>query len=466
MFIVPAFSPEDARRAAFLNEPPVSFQNAPFYAAICAGLSQSAPPKFVVDRVTIDRKTATIVLSRPKTFSATRDIVPNWFFVPLGLLPAGEYSVEVRAEGQDMPLAVVNDRLRFATPEEEAKRNEQQQRETDLLARRFAAVKYDGQDYGAALYVRRQRLLERLSTTSESASDSTITTKATEESVLLADLAALGRAVDWSRDIYASQRMPRQTLAPAEPVRSAREFLNPAEPERGEWSIGTTSLADVWLCDGTDAPWYAAAHCRQIPAFDDALTAESPTEIQRLIRETWGCLVERFADPKSPTVHSVCAAGTPEDAIRMAHRSLHEGIKRPITLPADQPCWLALFTRRSFLPLAIWQREAFDRYSKTRSRQFLIEVSAYIRAADEPPGASAPVTFALIPLGKPGQAIVHVSAFPRCRSVCGRADALDSTEVVEAVPSEQLLQEISSRLPNGGGFRVAVPVKSEGGTTQ
>lgn len=446
IFIVSAGSADNARRAMYEQAPPISYGQAPYWAVVYAGTTGSSPAAFVVDRVTIQRESAEILLYRPANGAMTRDMSPYWFCIPLGCLPDGSYTVNLRDANRDEVIATASVALRRATAKETEARNSAGANDQKLAARYFDKLKDEEHEDGAALQVHLERLAEFVHS-----ADLTPTAR----TLLSSDIEHLGISARWEiMGMYwgMSNRQPHRELADSTPGKvPGLEVRRNSFDDSPEWQPSKMQLSDIWLCDGTDAAWYASATYRNVPEFNGALTAENPSPVQQKIARIWAAIQAKGEDRNGLMYAAFPAAGTIDDAIGTAYDVLVNGKTAVKTFSANDPMWAVLLARRSFLIRSISTRSLEDEIDHSKRMEFFVHTSAYIGKADdikEP----APVTFALIPLGKP-KGVQSVGVTYGCQSICGKP-VTAGADPVYAIPPEMVLTDYGHCLSVGTGFAV------------
>ena len=431
-----------AKQAYYERKPPVAFDYEQYWAVVYAGVTHT-----LLDRITIGRTATDILLNQPKDFRESREMYPYWFIIPLGKLPAGSYTANVRIANSNNTIATVTSNLRPAIKKEIDDRNRENAEFMAGSERHFENKKMVERANGSALQVSLERLAEFVHAADISTDD---------RELLSRDVAQLGEAVDWNKGIYETPRHPRYVLAPPTPGKKPekRVFL-PGELEAGspEWEPSDIKLSDVWLCDGTDAQWYAANTYRKLPEFDSALSVDKPSAVQDKIRQIWKTLKDR-SHQRNSGMPSLPAKGTINEVIDAAFETIVYGAAPLRDFKPDDQIWAVFTAKQSFLIREIKTRSYTDKFSGATRTEFLVYVSAYIAEADGvKEDATAPATFALIPLGKCESDTVGVMF--NCMSICGRESGSGEPKLLDAQPSDFLMNEYRSYLSPPTGFRVS-----------
>ena len=125
VFVVAASGASNAQVAAC--EPtrmdPVAYPGEQFWAVVFAGRGGSGPTQYLLDRATVDKNSARILVSHPPVSYSTADVHEYWFFIPLGRINEGDYPIEVRLAKDDSLIASAKSKLRYATEVEVDQRN-------------------------------------------------------------------------------------------------------------------------------------------------------------------------------------------------------------------------------------------------------------------------------------------------------------------------------------------------------
>jgi hypothetical protein len=133
---------------------------------------------------------------------------PYWYFVPLGRLSDGPYSVSLRLANDESLITSTTADLRAATKEEIEARSQENHDLQMSSNKHFERKKQNEQEHGAALQLRLERLAEFVHTAEVAEED---------RQILARDVERLGEAVDWNQDIYRSYRYHKNPLAPPTP---------------------------------------------------------------------------------------------------------------------------------------------------------------------------------------------------------------------------------------------------------
>jgi hypothetical protein len=445
--IVAARGAYNAQKAIYDGTAPISYRHSPYWVAIYAGSASSSPAEFVVDRITIDKKSADIFLYRSPKFYGTRDIYPYWYLVPLGHLPDGEYTVNVFESSQKELLASTTDLLRKATTNEESLMNKNAEREYAARSQHSKNNKKQEWEKGGELQLRLERLAEFVH-----AADLSEPTR----DLLTQDIAELGTLVFWDKGFHQNRYQGRPLVAPT-PGNSPT--LRPPLPSmfsgvHGPWKPSNIALKDIWLCDGTDANWFAERTYRIIPEFQNALVADDPTPVQVQIKQIWQAIQSKIADPKHKRLHSFIADGTIEDALGTAHKVLVEGQQPVKKFSADTPLWAVMIAERSFLIRGVDTSYHRDKHSGIERTEFRVNASGYISKADNlTADQRSPVTFGLIPLGKLS-AGYSVGVVFSCPSICCRGADSVEPHLLDAKPEELMLSKYHWYLSQSTGFNI------------
>lgn len=447
VFIVTAGGISNAQRAVYDRKPPVTYPGEIVWAAVYAGSSHSEPRAYLLDRVTITPSNTEVILHKPRPGGATADHYPYWFFIPLGPIPAGKYTVNVRLIDNNSLLATTTADLRAATEEELAARNA----ELENLQR--AATEHGEKrrqlelEHGAALQLHLERLAEFVHTAN--VSDQL-------RDLLRHDVERLGEAVDWSQDIYGTRRYNKQPLAPPTPGQSPDDNGLPAafDMNRPAWSPSEIALRDIWLCDITDADWFADKTYRDVPEFADAFTTTEPTELQQKIRAICEAIAAKGGPKHGAELFSHAAAGTLHDALQTAYAVQVDNQPPPRDFAKGDEMWAVLVARRSFLIRKIDSRFIVDSFNNTKRREFRISASAYIAPADGAANdATSPVTFAIVPLGKQDD-VDSVGIHLVCDSISCRGLRGDAPHLLETNLPDPRIHNFSRFLASPTGFRI------------
>lgn len=458
VYIVAAASSYNMHQAAFRRDPPIAYPQDQYWAVVFAGIGGSGPTKFLLDKAEVRKESATISIYQPPRGVSTCDIHAYWFFVPLGRLPEGPYSVNVRDVTDGTLSSTLTAKLRWANAQEVEERRARRAEEQQLRELEFARLKRNERAHGAAMQLHLERLAEFVHR-ADLPDD--------ERQLLTNDVLQLGKSVNWEQNIYGSNHSSGRKLAAPTPGKGVK--MPPRHPitDAGSppWQASEISLKDIWLCDGTDARWYAGATYRDVPEFNGALDVESPSRAQQKIREIWNVLREKYKERDSYVkgVNSFPAAGSINDALDAAYRVFVAGEVPKKEFATDQSMWVILVARKSFLVRAVQTRFYVDKYSGVRRREFRIGASAYIRWADDPSDQPpAPLTFALIPLGRLVD-LDSVGVMFTCPSVCSRPVGADQPKLLDATPPQFLHTTIGHYLGQPAGFRMESGPTGRGG---
>jgi hypothetical protein len=334
--------------------------------------------------------------------------------------------------------------LRRATEAEIEKRGAEA---TELVAaanRRTAEWEKSERVNGATLQLALERLAEFIHSADLSHEDRQLLSK---------DVARLGGAADWSRNLDISRRYSQRKLAPATPGEPVEPTvgLNPWIAKSADWLPAEIPLNKIWLCDGTNADWYAAVFYQNVPEFNNALTAESPSEAQQKIRDIWRSLAGASKEWRA-ALRSIPVKGTFDEALDTAHEFFVQGKAHDKTFKPDDEIWLVFVAQQSFLIRQISTRTYTDQYSKATRTEYVVHVSVYIGDEDDV-ADRPPVTFALIPLGR--QNADSVGVMFSCMSICGRKAGSNEPELVDTKLPNSAFDEYRTWLPQLTGFRVA-----------
>lgn len=447
-FIVAGGGVYGAQRSAYERSEPVAYSGESYWALVYAGSGPSSAP-YVIDRVNIGEKETQITLYRPPIYAATCDIYPYWYLVPLGRLPDGPYSVKVQLANSGETQSSATATLRRATEKEQQARNDYWENEQVGGNKHYAKLKHLEELHAAGLQLRLERLAEFVHGLEVSESD---------REVLTADVEELGKAVDWDRNIYRSPNQQRRPLGAPTPGETVEIDFNDKrwDSNKATWGVSDIKLADIWMSDGSDAGWYASKTYRKVPEFAGALTADKPTPVQQKIREICKAIEQNHKPPSHQEfqVRSFPAAGTLESVLDEAHRVFVEGKPRPTEFSPDDDMWVVYIASGSFLIRQVDVRDFGDKISRTKHRGFRIYTSAYIAGADGVAEENlAPVTLALIPLGKPGD-VDSVGVGFSCRSVCCRDVGDEADQLLDVKLPDLWFSGICGRQDSGAGFQV------------
>ncbi len=443
VFIVAAGGIYNAREAAYRRSSPIAYPSDQYWAVVYAGSTHSSPTAFLLDRVTIAPTSTEILLHRPPPGGATADLHPYWFFIPLGRLPAGKYSVNVRLVDDNSLRATTTADLRSATDDEIASRNAKSEELQKTSNKHFKHQRQLEQDYGAELQLRLERLAEFIHSAAVDESD---------KQLLARDVARLGEAVDWDQDIYHTQRHPKRALTPPTPGETPtfRDRQFPWEP--GDWKPSEIALSDIWLCDGTDADWYVPATYRNVPEFRDALTVDNPSKTQLKIREIWKAIESEDSSDLGTVLRHIPAAGTIEDAIHAAHDVLVGGKPPAKEFSPNDEMWCVFLAKRSYLIRRVDSRITEGKIAGTQRREFFVHLSAYIGAADTAEDDHrSPATLAIIPLGKQSD-VDSVGVTFYCDTVCSRQVDQIEPRLLETQLPDSSRHYFSHYFAHGTGF--------------
>lgn len=446
IFVVAGANIYGAQRSAYERSAPVAYRWESYWAVIYAGSGSSSTP-YVMDRVHVGEAEAEIRLYRPPVFAANSDVQPYWYFVPLGRLPEGPYSVKVRLANNGEIQSSVTASLRRATEKEQSARDEYWENEQTGGNRHYKKLKHLEDLHAAGLQLRLERLAEFVDDLSG---------PEVGREVLAGDVATLGKAVDWDRNTYGSPHRHRRELAPATPGKAIKigDLDLRWDSVKTPWKPSGIPLSKVWMCDGTDAKWYLSETYRAAPELEGALTAAEPSPIQRKIREIWAAVDERHQPPGNDGMRSFSAAGSLESVIDQAHRVFVHGAPRPELFAPEDEMWVVYIASSSFLIRQIDTRYYEDKYRRTKHGGFMIHTSAYVAGADGVDEAKfAPVTLALIPLGKPGD-VDSVGVGFSCRSVCCRNVGTADEEPLDVRLPDLWSSGIAGNQDYGAAFQV------------
>jgi hypothetical protein len=441
IIVIAASGITNAQLAVYNQTPPVSYDSDQYWAVIYAGSTDTDPRRFVLDRITIGQFSTEILLSASKQFVRDGGRYPSWFLVPLGHLPNGPYSVIARVADSDDLIADTTANLHRATPTETRAHTEEGNALQVAGSRIYEQRLKLERSHGAALQLRLQRLANFIRTL-EPANSTTIE-----------DLTELGKSVDWYQNIYAAPRQDRYVLAPPAPA----EVPLKKTPDFGEqlpnWTSADIPLNSIWMCDGSDARWYASKTYREVPELNGALSCETPSPTQTKIRAIWKVLAEKSNESRA-VLNTVPANGTMNEAIDAGYEFFVSG-KEPVrTFSQDDYMWAVFAAKQSYLIRGIRTRTYKDKFSNATRKEFLIDTSAYIAEAD---GAAeserAPATLALIPLGKFKEDSVGVMC--SCMSICARGSGSDQSNLIDATPPDRLSNEYNQNLGQFFGFTIS-----------
>jgi hypothetical protein len=444
VFIVAAAGIYNAKQAAYYRTPPVAYSSEDYWAVVYAGSSHSSPRAIFLDRVTISPTSTEIRLLKPRPTGGTRDVHPYWFFIPLGRLPDGNYTVNVKRVNDNSLIATTTANLRQATKEELEDRNAGNETLQRAATKYFEDARQAELEYGAALQLRLERLAEFVYSAQLSDAD---------RELLANDVKRLGEAADWNQDIYDSYRYRKYALAPPTPGTplDIDTKLRPWEANHPDWKPAVVNLSDIWLCDATDADWYASATYRNIPEFNGALTANEPSAIQKRIRDICTAIQNRGGPKHGENLFCHLAAGTIEDAINTAYEVQVENKPVPHHFSKEDDLWAVFAARRSFLIQQVDSSSIFDNSRKLNRRQFRVCVSAYIGDVDtNDVEKSSPVTFALIPLGKLAD-VEFATVFYTCNSIASRQVNADKPTLLETDLPNPIYNNFSTYLGDSSG---------------
>ena len=446
VWIVASGGFSNARQAVFEQKTPIAFDRDDYWAAVYAGSTGSSPRAIVIDRVEVGKTATEIVVYKPILGPETKDMHPYWFFIPLGRLPSGPYTVKVSLANGGSTVATFDAQLRGATKEEVATRNNANGALSSGASLHYEQTMIAQREYGAALQLQLQRL----------ASFVDANQKLVKEPALLSeDVAQLGAAVDSNQNVYGPLRAGRHPLAPPDPGYKLDLIVPRSELDNttATWKPSQIKLSDIWMCDGTDAGWFASSTYRNIPELNGALTAKDPTPIQLKIRKIWKALEEKSKVPRT-SLPWVNAKGKINDAIDAAYQVFVEDIPPTKSFTADDEVWAVFVAKRSFLIRDVYTRTYGDEFDKSKRTEFLVRASAYIGKADSvADDACAPVTLALIPLGKnePNGVGIYTSLL----SICCRDLKQSPPSLFDAKPPKSILADLWNYMGQGAGFTIS-----------
>jgi hypothetical protein len=439
VLIVAAGSADGAQRAAYSHETPITYPGEQYWAVVYAGTAGSDPTVFVIDRVTINKGSAEIVVYRPPHGSETCDMHPYWFFVPLGQLADGKYSVNVRDANKDEMEASTTNTLRRASKEEQAARNDAAMKDQEEGSKHYDELQQANQESGAALQLRLARITEFIHSAN---------IKSEDRELLSQDVKRLGEAARWDQlGTYFGPQSAQSELDAVKPGEMpGTEVGRNSWDDSPQWKPSDISIHDVWMCDGTDAGWYASKTYRNVPELNGALTSTNPTPIQAKIKGIWNALKQKCDDSRGKILNSFVVAGTIDDAINATYGILVDCKEPQKTFSPDDQMWAVFVARRSFLI-----RQISTRFNL--NIEYFVHASAYISKADGVNDGS-PVTFALIPLGRqqPGQSVTVIYAG---QSICSRQVGATGPDLLYAKPFDLLLSSFSNGVCYPTGFQVS-----------
>lgn len=445
--IVAANGIYNAQKALYDGTGPISYRQSPNWAAIYAGSASSPAAEFFIEHIDIEKKSAEILVYRPPTSRDTYDRHPYWVFVPLGCLPDGEYTIKVFDSSEEKPIASTTAILRQATVNEESLLRKKAESEQVAINQHFKQKKKQAWEEGAELQLRLERLAEFVH--AADLSDAA-------HALLAEDVVELGEQIFWDKGFGQNRYQGRPLVAPT-PGNSPTLRL-PLSPmfsgTHGPWEPSDIALKDIWLCDGTDANWFAERTYRNIPKFQNALVADDPTPVQVQIKQIWQAIESKINDPKHERFRPFIAGGTIEDALDTAHEILVEGQQPRKKFSADEPLWVVMIAERSFLIRGVDTRHYRDKYSGIERTEFRVIASGYISKADNlAADQRSPVTFGLIPLGKlPAGHSVGVSF--TCPSLCSRSADSIEPQLLYVKPEVLLLSKYYWYLSHPTGFNI------------
>ena len=162
---------------------------------------------------------------------------------------------------------------------------------------------------------------------------------------------------------------------------------------------------------------------------------------------------EHFVKEK---VRSVAVAGRSiNEAIDAAYKVLVDDEPRQMTFASDDDMWGVFVAERSFLIRSVSYREYHEWKSPRKRKEFMVNCSAYIGEADGlAEEECAPVTLAVIPLGKPGDATSVGLSFA-CQTICCRQIGEEVGLLDVQLRNSLHHSAIAGRIRGPAGFRVA-----------
>jgi hypothetical protein len=156
---------------------------------------------------------------------------------------------------------------------------------------------------------------------------------------------------------------------------------------------------------------------------------------------------------RNAILKSLPAKGSIHDALDTAFETIVNKREPDRNFSPDDETWAVFIAKRSFVIRNIQMRSYEDQHSKNTRTEYLVHATAYLAAADGVAvDAQAPVTFALIPLGKQNSDSVGVNF--DCDAISSRNITTGEPAFLDALPPEQLFIDYAHYLGSSTGFRI------------